>query len=180
MAQPRGTIALPALEAEAPPRPPHSLRDTIAEALDELALAQTLTAEEDGRETLVSFDLDGFRYALTRRRLAEDVRLSPREAEIIRLVANGLPNKCIGAMLDISTWTVATHLRRIFAKLGVNSRAAMIARAAPGWGGGQAAAQQGRRGHAGVSPAPIGAAPGGPRAGLTPGGCRHPGPAHAL
>ncbi|MBI0539368.1 LuxR family transcriptional regulator [Roseomonas sp. KE2513] len=98
------------------------------EALDSLVLTQTTALEEDGQETLVSFDLDGFRYALTRRRLADDVRLSPREAEIIRLVANGLPNKCIGAMLDISAWTVATHLRRIFAKLGVNSRAAMIAR----------------------------------------------------
>ena len=53
-------------------------------------------------------------------------------------MANGLPNKCIGAMLDISAWTVATHLRRIFAKLGVNSRAAMIARA------GGAAAQASR------------------------------------
>lgn len=149
MAQPRGTIALPALEAEAPPRPLHPLLDAVAEALDELALGQSLAAaDEDGRETLVSFDLDGFRYALTRRRLADGVRLSPREAEIIRLVANGLPNKCIGAMLDISAWTVATHLRRIFAKLGVNSRAAMIARAggaasqavaapAAGWGGAQ-------------------------------------------
>jgi len=31
-------------------------------------------------------------------------------------------------VLEISTWTVATHLRRIFAKVGVSSRAAMIAR----------------------------------------------------
>lgn len=130
MAQPQGTIALPVLEAKAPARPARPILDTIIEALDGLALTQPVAAEEDGRETLVSFDLDGFRYALTRRRLADDVRLSPREAEIIRLVANGLPNKCIGAVLDISAWTVATHLRRIFAKLGVNSRAAMIARAA--------------------------------------------------
>jgi hypothetical protein len=43
-------------------------------------------------------------------------------------VAKGLPNKCISAVLEISTWTVATHLRRVFAKLGVSSRAAMIAR----------------------------------------------------
>ena len=78
-------------------------------------------------ETLVSFDLDGFRYALTRQRLADTVQLSPREVEIVDLVASGLPNKCIGAVLEISTWTVATHLRRIFAKLGVNSRAAMVA-----------------------------------------------------
>ena len=46
----------------------------------------------------------------------------------VRAIAQGLPNKCIGAVLDISAWTVATHLRRIFAKLGVTSRAAMIAK----------------------------------------------------
>jgi DNA-binding CsgD family transcriptional regulator len=56
--------------------------------------------------------------------------LSPRELEIARLVANGLPNKAIGAVLDISAWTVATHLRRIFAKLDVMSRAAMVGRLA--------------------------------------------------
>lgn len=52
--------------------------------------------------------------------------LSPRESEIARLVAKGLPNKTIAAILDISPWTVATHLKRIFAKLGVRSRAAMV------------------------------------------------------
>ena len=33
--------------------------------------------------------------------------------------------------LHISEWTVSTHLRRIFAKLGVRSRAAMVYRCAP-------------------------------------------------
>src|SRR5829696_6367896 len=56
------------------------------------------------------------------------VSLSPREREIVRLVAKGLPNKAIADVLDISLWTVATHLRRIFAKLGVGTRAEMIAR----------------------------------------------------
>jgi DNA-binding CsgD family transcriptional regulator len=56
----------------------------------------------------------------------EDVKLSPREREIARMVAKGYPNKTIAAVLDISTWTVGTHLRRMFAKLGVHSRAAMI------------------------------------------------------
>jgi DNA-binding CsgD family transcriptional regulator len=55
--------------------------------------------------------------------------LSPREQEIVRMVSQGYPNKTIAAVLDISTWTVATHLRRIFVKLGVRTRAAMVARA---------------------------------------------------
>ena len=56
------------------------------------------------------------------------VMLSPREEEIARMVAAGYPNKTIAAVLDISSWTVGTHLRRVFAKLGVGSRAAMVAR----------------------------------------------------
>jgi DNA-binding CsgD family transcriptional regulator len=51
--------------------------------------------------------------------------LSPREQEIARMVARGYANKTIASVLEISTWTVASHLRRIFVKLHVSSRAAM-------------------------------------------------------
>jgi Bacterial regulatory proteins, luxR family len=44
------------------------------------------------------------------------------------MVAEGHPNKIIADVLNISPWTVCTYLRRIFAKLGVTSRAAMVAR----------------------------------------------------
>lgn len=44
------------------------------------------------------------------------------------MVAQGYPNKTIAAVLDISSFTVSSYLRRIFAKLNVNSRAAMVAR----------------------------------------------------
>ncbi len=54
--------------------------------------------------------------------------LSPRETEVARMVAQGYPNKTIAAVLEISSFTVSSYLRRIFAKLGVNSRAAMVAR----------------------------------------------------
>jgi DNA-binding CsgD family transcriptional regulator len=53
--------------------------------------------------------------------------LSPRELQIARLVARGATNQAIARALDISTWTVSTHLRRIFAKLGVGTRAEMVA-----------------------------------------------------
>lgn len=55
------------------------------------------------------------------------VELSPREREIVRLVASGLANKQIGAVLNISPWTVSSHLRRLFAKCSVRSRAALVA-----------------------------------------------------
>jgi two-component system, NarL family, nitrate/nitrite response regulator NarL len=58
----------------------------------------------------------------------QQVQLSPRELTIAKLIASGLPNKSIGDILEISPWTVATHLRRIFVKLNVTSRAAMVAR----------------------------------------------------
>jgi DNA-binding CsgD family transcriptional regulator len=55
------------------------------------------------------------------------VRPSPRERQIAALVARGYPNKWIASALGISAWTVATHLRRTFGKLGVSNRAEMVA-----------------------------------------------------
>ena len=43
------------------------------------------------------------------------------------MVANGRTNQAIATCLEISVWTVSTHLRRIFAKLAVSSRAEMVA-----------------------------------------------------
>jgi DNA-binding CsgD family transcriptional regulator len=53
--------------------------------------------------------------------------LSPREFEIARMVAKGYANKTIASVLGISSWTVSSHLRRSFSKLGVTSRAALVA-----------------------------------------------------
>ena len=54
--------------------------------------------------------------------------LTARELQIAALVADGRVNKEIAAELCISEWTVSTHLRRIFAKLGVDRRAAMVSK----------------------------------------------------
>jgi DNA-binding CsgD family transcriptional regulator len=51
--------------------------------------------------------------------------LTPTEAEVARLVAEGLTNRAIGERMFISPHTVDTHLRHIFAKLSVTSRAAL-------------------------------------------------------
>src|SRR5215472_9451500 len=63
--------------------------------------------------------------ALRLRRPSPMSLLSPREQEIARMVAQGYANKTIASVLEISSWTVASHLRRIFMKLQVSSRAAM-------------------------------------------------------
>ncbi|MGE0493781.1 MAG: response regulator [Vulcanimicrobiota bacterium] len=48
--------------------------------------------------------------------------LSPRENEILKLVAGGRPNKLIAAELKISEHTVRNHISNIFQKLQVNNR----------------------------------------------------------
>lgn len=93
------------------------------------ALAGANGNSPDAEEILFDMDLDGQRYLLLRmaKPNRSRVQLSPREQEIVRMVAQGHSNKIIADVLSISSWTVCTHLRRIFAKLGVGSRAAMIA-----------------------------------------------------
>lgn len=86
-------------------------------------------ASNSSTDVLFDREFNGYRIILLRGSYAGEstTTLSPREQEIARMVAKGYPNKTIAAVLEISTWTVGTHLRRMFAKLGVNSRAAMVA-----------------------------------------------------
>ena len=51
--------------------------------------------------------------------------LTPREIEIVRMVAGGLRNKEIAAKLHVNEGTVKLHLHHIYEKLGVNSRVAL-------------------------------------------------------
>lgn len=55
--------------------------------------------------------------------------LTPREAELLSLLTEGLSNRELGKRLFISEATVKTHLAHIYAKLGVDTRAAAIATA---------------------------------------------------
>jgi len=82
-------------------------------------------------ECIFDGDVKGHRLIVIRPRPTPAVPpliLSPRAREIARMVAKGYPNKTIAAVLEISTWTVGTYLRRIFARLGVGTRAAMVAK----------------------------------------------------
>src|SRR5262245_61369007 len=80
-------------------------------------------------ESVVEFKVGGRRYRLVPvdspdATESEDAStstaslLTPRELQIVVLVAEGHVNKQVADVLRISEWTVSTHLRRVFAKLG--------------------------------------------------------------
>lgn len=56
-------------------------------------------------------------------------RLTPREKEVLRLMAEGTPSREIGARLGISYTTVRTHIRSLGSKLGVHSKLEAIVKA---------------------------------------------------
>jgi len=111
-------------------RPEHYIQLLV----DRYAKVNEFSAQQSegnhAEQIILDVDVDGSRYLLVRMPKPSNsrVQLSPRENEIVRMVALGYPNKMIADVLSISVWTVCTHLRRIFAKLGVGSRAAMVAR----------------------------------------------------
>jgi DNA-binding NarL/FixJ family response regulator len=56
----------------------------------------------------------------------EDNGISPREIQVLKLVARGASNRAIARQLDISGRTTQTHLNNIFSKLKVNSRSEAV------------------------------------------------------
>jgi len=64
------------------------------------------------------------RVAVARGRPAtlEAVRMTPREREVIDLIAEGLGNKEIAARLHIATHTVKSHVRNVMEKLALHTR----------------------------------------------------------
>jgi DNA-binding NarL/FixJ family response regulator len=55
-------------------------------------------------------------------RAIDDVRMTPREQEVVNLIAEGLSNKQMATRLDISTHTVKSHVRNVMEKLALHTR----------------------------------------------------------
>jgi DNA-binding NarL/FixJ family response regulator len=95
------------------------LGDDDAEAL-ELDAARRVLAELGAAPDLARLDsrapVSGSEHGLT-----------PRQVDVLRLVASGKSNREIATALTISEHTVARHLQNIFASLGVSSRTAASA-----------------------------------------------------
>jgi two-component system nitrate/nitrite response regulator NarL len=55
------------------------------------------------------------------------VALTQRERQIVHLVCKGLSNKEIGRLLNITDGTIKVHLHKIFEKLRISNRTALVA-----------------------------------------------------
>jgi predicted ATPase/DNA-binding CsgD family transcriptional regulator len=108
----------------------------VTRGFPDAAATDTLDAEvrERARTEGASLDLDAavayaHRSRGPRRRPTSGWEsLTPTERDVVALAARGLRNQAIADQLLIGTGTVRTHLRRIFAKLDLTSRAELAAR----------------------------------------------------
>lgn len=107
-----------------------------------VAASNPENSSRTAQESLTTFEqLGARRYAQRARRLLLDLGvrparrararrkggpLSPRELDVVRLVAEDLTAAEIAERLFISPRTVTTHLDRIYTRLGVNSRASLV------------------------------------------------------
>jgi NarL family two-component system response regulator YdfI len=94
---------------------------------------EIIAAVQAAATGLIALHPEAFDYLLFRRRSGErpelafsDPILSPREIEILRMIAEGLGNKEIASKLGISDHTVKFHISSIFAKLGAANRAEAV------------------------------------------------------
>jgi DNA-binding NarL/FixJ family response regulator len=84
-------------------------------------LLETIRAVHAGRKRLSS------EVAAEIAEHASDDALTPREVDVLRLVAGGNANKEIAAQLSLTEETVKSHIRNILAKLGANDRTHALA-----------------------------------------------------
>jgi DNA-binding NarL/FixJ family response regulator len=95
----------------------HDRAEPVARDADRLARALGMAAYADRTGTLVA-QLDGG---------GRPAALSPREAEVARLVAEGLTNRQIAERLVISERTAQNHVQHILTKLGFTTRSQIAA-----------------------------------------------------
>jgi DNA-binding NarL/FixJ family response regulator len=110
--------------------PDDSTAEEIGAAIDAAAAGLVVVPAERVGELVrarpVPLPRDATRPELNPPRVAS---LTPREQEILGMLADGLPNKVIASRLGISDHTVKTHLESVFDKLGASTRAEALARA---------------------------------------------------
>lgn len=96
-------------------------RDELVRAVQAVAAGGAYIQAEVTRPILARFARE------VRVRPAEVVELSPRETQVVALLARGLANKQIAATLGVSEVTVKGYLRQVYEKLGAADRAQAVA-----------------------------------------------------
>ena len=102
-----------------PPARRQRLRAQLPDGVDVAGEAATL-----GAARALGADVDAYLLAAAEMRGDELLvdPLTPRELQVLSLVADGLPNKAIAAALGVSDETVKFHLGSVFGKLGAANR----------------------------------------------------------
>jgi DNA-binding NarL/FixJ family response regulator len=98
--------------------------DQIGEAIRQVVAGGAPMTPEVAKKVLDAFASMGPAAPPT-----EDYHLTPRESEILRLLADGLLKKEIADALDLSTSTVSGHLQRVYTKLHVSTNTGAVAKA---------------------------------------------------
>ena len=103
---------------------PHELQEWLTTG----ARGDCYTARRNG--SILTAEVAGDFTLTLRERDSHEARLTPREREVLGLVAEGLTNDEIARRLWVAPSTVAKHLEQAYSKLGVHSRTAAVARLA--------------------------------------------------
>ena len=104
-------------------------REISAAGLEVIDEAPTLDAARARRSTPDAFVVAHADRTENSDELARRETLTHRELDVVRLLAEGLPNKAIAARLGISDQTVKFHVAAIGGKLGARNRTDAVRRA---------------------------------------------------
>jgi DNA-binding NarL/FixJ family response regulator len=116
--------------------PGGNVSEDVRLALEEAAVAASQVAEHalnyagllDEALSILAADHENARPAtIQSAALAPNTQLSPRESEVLALVAQGLTNKAIAETLFVSPNTVKSHVSSLLSKFNVDSRVQLAA-----------------------------------------------------
>jgi DNA-binding CsgD family transcriptional regulator len=103
------------------------VRADVEQVLWQLRATSRLTdaLKRENGVTLIRGEAAGLEFALVLGRGSREERLTAREREVAHLIGSGCPTREASARLKIREATVRNHLRQIYVKLGIGSRAAL-------------------------------------------------------